>query len=122
MYTKSVNPDIGPNYPHRPQTDPDKATNRGNEGDHDPASDQHDHDDQDDHLPGGVAPLVRAAFEEERRGPAKNLTLYRASQTTLAILTNSVLEALGVEWGRMDPDERRAWERVVAAVADEAVL
>ena len=120
MYTKSVNPDIGPNYPHRPQTDPDKATNRGNEGDHDPASDQHDHDDQDDHLPGGVAPLVRAAFEEERRGPAKNLTLYRASQTTLAILTNSVLEALGVEWGRMDPDERCAWERVVAAVADEA--
>ncbi len=75
------------------------------------------------HLPGGnIAPLVRAAFEEERRGPAKNLTLYRASQTTLAILTNSVLEALGVEWGRMDPDERRAWERVVAAVADEAVL
>jgi putative DNA primase/helicase len=71
-----------------------------------------------------LAPLVRAVFEEDRRGPAKNLRLYRAGQTTLAILTNSVLGALGVEWGSeggMDPDERRGWERVVAAAANETI-
>ena len=70
----------------------------------------------------GVALLVRAAFEEVRSGPDKNLALYRAGQTTLEILTNSVLGALGVEWGRMDPDERRSWERVVASVCDEVAL
>jgi hypothetical protein len=69
-----------------------------------------------------LAPLVRAVFEEERSGPAKNLRLYRAGQTTLAFLTNSVLGAMGVEWGSeagMDPVERRGWEQVVASVADE---
>jgi hypothetical protein len=101
MHTKSVNPDIGPNYPNRPQSG--VVTPRDTRK---------------------LAPLVRAVFEEDRRGPAKNLRLYRAGQTTLAILTNSVLGALGVEWGSeggMDPDERRGWERVVAAAANETI-
>lgn len=75
------------------------------------------------HLPDGdpknLAPLVRAVFEEGRKGPAKNLPHYLAGKTTLEILTNSVLVAM--KGGRVDLDEeeRRYWERVVAAVAEE---
>jgi P4 family phage/plasmid primase-like protien len=62
--------------------------------------------------------LVRAAFEDERQGPAKNLRYYHAGRTSLEILTNSVLQALGVEWARgLGPAERGQWESIVEAVA-----
>jgi AAA domain len=66
-----------------------------------------------------TAALVAAVFEEGRGGPSKNLPLYRAGQTTLTILTNSVLDVLGVMWADLDPDDRAEWERVVASVAAE---
>ncbi len=66
-----------------------------------------------------LTPLVRAVFEEERKGPAKNLPHYLDGTTSLEILTNSVLFALQGTRGEMGGDERRAWERAVAAVAEE---
>jgi Bifunctional DNA primase/polymerase, N-terminal/AAA domain len=69
------------------------------------------------HTPrGNVAALVEAVFEEGRGGPAVNLPLYLAGQTTLAILTNSVLEALRVSWADLHPGEREGWERAVERV------
>jgi hypothetical protein len=78
---------------------------------------QHHHLPADD--PKNLAPLVRAVFEEERKGPAKNLPHYLAGATTLEILTNSVLVALKGRRVELDGAERRYWERVVAAVAEE---
>jgi len=60
---------------------------------------------------------IRAAFEQEESGPAKNLPLFLAGTTTLTVLTNSILELLKVDWLHLDERERRAWESVVREVA-----
>ena len=69
-----------------------------------------------------MASLVRAVFEEHERAPAKNLPHYLAGTTTLAVLTNSVLGELGVNWKDLAQEERRQWERLVVAVVRERGL
>jgi len=60
---------------------------------------------------------IYAAFDQEGSGPAKNLPLYLAGDTTLRILTNSVLEALHRPWQQMSEIEHRRWERLVENAA-----
>ena len=62
---------------------------------------------------------MRAVFEQGYKGPAKNFPHYLAGTTTLEILTNSVLVAFRGKWEDLDEEERRDWERAVAAVAEE---
>jgi hypothetical protein len=71
--------------------------------------------------PKHLAPLVRAVFEDDFKGPAKNLPHYLKGDTSLTILTNSVLVALkGPRFNlALDEDDRRGWECVVELVAEE---
>jgi hypothetical protein len=62
--------------------------------------------------------LVRAVFEENN-GVSRNLPLYRRGKTTLTILSNAVLFAMGKNWKLMDRRALAAWERVVADVVAE---
>jgi hypothetical protein len=80
---------------------------------------RHHHLPDDD--PKNLAPLVRAVFEDGFKGPAKNLPHYLKGDTSLTILTNSVLVALKGPRFNLDLDEndRRGWECVVEMVAEE---
>jgi hypothetical protein len=86
-------------------------------GDSDDSTDTGQSDTLRDRL--AVAPLVRAVLEEEQHAPAKNLPHYLTGSTTLAILTNSVLGELGVEWKDLAEEERRRWERLVEEAAGD---
>jgi len=72
-------------------------------------------------LPLGAESLIRATFEADN-GAARNLPLYLEGDTTLEILANSVLGAMGRKWDKMGAAERRAWEQAVERVVEESKL
>ena len=60
---------------------------------------------------------VEYALRQEHMGAAKNLPLYLQGETTLEVLTNSVLYVLHEERTPMSAEERREWERAVETAA-----
>jgi putative DNA primase/helicase len=71
--------------------------------------------------PKKLIPLVAGAFDQAGSGAARNLPVYLDGTTTLAVLTNSVRSAMGLGYSpeEFPEEERRYWERVVSAVAEE---
>ena len=65
------------------------------------------------------APLVRAVFDERDNSAIRNLAAYLSGETTLSILTASVLYVMRGRAKPLNDAERREWGPVVAMVAEE---